>query len=138
MSYELRFLGIGDAGVYGKALDYDISIPDYRLNNYYHYLIEGGVVMDKRPIIESDEFVGFVFRSPILKVSLGENMLSKCFEDTRRFVEGDVLTDFDYVSTDLYLKYWRPKGVRIGFRRGNRIEWEDGKVEDIDEKVDLP
>lgn len=40
-------------------------------------------------------------------------------------------TGFDTVAMDVYVAYHRDHGARIATRRGDTLEWEDGRVEPL-------
>lgn len=133
---EYTYLGIGDAGVYAEAPNKyskhpaSITIYDTRLSAYFGDLAEGGIVVDKRPCTNRDDFVKAVVSGPMRGSWLPEK--------TREGFGGNVSCNdaneagaLDYVSTDLYLDLWRDKGARIGKRVGDEIHWEDGKHESI-------
>lgn len=130
---ELTYLGIGKAGVYGrKGPNCSVSIPDTRLSAYYGDLIDGGLVVDKRPVPD-DDLVKWVVSGPMLDLALPEKSCHPLWEEVQpcadaRLLEHAALTD---ISLDLYLDLWRSLGARIGVREGDDIVWEDGAREQI-------
>ena len=127
------YLGICDAGAHGKVGDNtSITTYDRRLDKYYWRLGEGGVVVDKRPCMEKDASacIHGIVSGPMLKMSLP--LKSK---DAWRGIEpcqdAKECGSLSYVSTDLYLSYWRVLGARLGKREGDTIVWEDGSKEQI-------
>ena len=46
------------------------------------------------------------------------------------------LQSFDYAPLSLYIAWWQQYGARLGERRGNRIVWADGLIEDIRPECD--
>lgn len=136
---EYDYLGIAMGGVYGRGPSkwskdgFSVSIPDKRLSPYYGDLIEGGIVVDKRPCIEKDEarFVNRVYLSPLLKKSLPPKTMCKLFEKEEPCEDVTQCGPIDYISMDLYLDLWRKEGAKIGKRVGNEIHWENGEVSPI-------
>lgn len=136
---EYIYLGIALAGVYAKGrtkvtensvTTFNSSIPDNRLYPYYGNLVEGGVIVDKRTCQECDVVVMAV-NGPILKDELPAGHKQSLFDPPTPCSDPTECKGFDYISMDLYLKLWRGLGAKIGERRGNLIQWENGHTEDI-------
>jgi len=106
-----------------------ITAYDNHLTPYLGELIEGGVVVDKRTV-EHSTVVDLVYKGPMLDLALPDNTCSKFTMTYPKAItpatsfEG--LRSFDYVSGNLYVDAWRKAGAKIGYRRGNVIEWESG------------
>lgn len=132
-------LGIAEAGVYGQGPNPYGSTPssittyDNRLENYFHRLMEGGTVIDKRPAfaLNYDAAVSAVYRGPMLNPKLPEQTVNRLFEGNIPASQAGKPNSIDSVSLDVYLAYWRPLGVRVGKRQGDSIVWEDGTIEPI-------
>lgn len=133
------YLGIGQAGVYANSFnpwserhEAAITIYDTRLTPYFGDVAEGGIVCDKRPAFEQNEFkaVEAVISGPMRNNTLPPQtrdswgQLIPCSDPK----EG---RGFDSISTDLYLSLWRELGAKIGYRRGNFIEFENGEKTEI-------
>lgn len=139
---EYLTLGIADAGVYATAYNKwapdrpsSITIYDRRLEAYYGDLAEGGLVLDKRPCRENDEFIKRVVCGPMH----GQHLPSKTRDSWGKHIPCESAKEasgFDLVSTDLYLSYWRELGAKIGYRKGNYIEWENGEKDEIPSEED--
>lgn len=107
------------SGCYGKP------------EEYYHYLAEGAVFVDKRAV-PSDSLISGVISGPMLSLSIGPNQV-------KTFATGiteDITPDFDPKSLDcvginVYTEFWAKLGARIGYRRGDDMHWNDGSVEPI-------
>ena len=118
-----------------------ITYHDRRLNPYLGELLEGGTVIDKRPIMENDSFAKWVWDCPLVEYDLQPGETNECPEPSPWLLaglEGTFKTlavkktvepkwsGLDGISLKDYTEYWREKGARIGIRRGDFIEWEDG------------
>lgn len=113
------------------------TIPDSRLEPYFGDLVEGGIVIDKRPCAKLPEFALMVMSSPMLKLGITEPDL--CPVPNEMFVgalEGSfktlaaiklakpTFTGLDHVGLADYLAVWRSNGARIGVKQGGNIYWE--------------
>jgi hypothetical protein len=130
---DWTYIGIADAGVYGEKPNehsprYPVSITTYNteLEAYFGELCEGGIVMDKRPCREHPEFVSTIVRGPMMAAHLPDNSKDE-FGDIQPCDDARKCSGLAYVSRNLYLDMWRKLGARIGVRKGNHIEWEDGE-----------
>lgn len=132
-------MGIAQNGVYAQGPNPYGSTPssittyDNRLENYFHRLMEGGTVIDKRPAFEANfnAAVRGVVSGPMLNPLLPDGTVNRLFSGNISAQEAGQLSGLDNVSLDLYLAYWRKLGVRIGKRQGDSIVWEDGTIEPI-------
>ena len=77
---------------------------------------------------EHDAFITFVFRAPLIDVSLQPGQARKAMSQATLIVqaESSVLTSFDYVSVDVYLELLRLQvpGVRFGIVRSGKVIWD--------------
>lgn len=133
---EYTTLGIAAAGCYATAPNpwskdsaASITIYDRRLTAYLGELVEGGIVIDKRPCVNRDDFVSMVVSGPMLQESLphdtkrGWDSTEPCTLEQAREAKG-----FDYLSLNLYIQVWAEKGARIGVRVGDKVYWNDGPL----------
>lgn len=125
---DWTYLGIGLAGCFAQAPNAwakfssaSVSIPDRRLERYFWRLVEGAPVLDKRPAFEKDE-------SAAIRGVVSGPMLEMTMPDDPSLPSGP----FDKIGFRAYADYWRKLGARIGFRRGDTIQWEDGEVSPIE------
>lgn len=129
---EYTTLGVAAAGVYASVGDNcSVSIYDTRLDPYLGNLVEGGIVVDKRPCIHHEDFVKLVVSGPMVRESLPPKTISRLFEPNRECLDPKEAGGCDYVSMDLYLQLWEGIGARVGYRRGDYIEWNDGEKQEI-------
>lgn len=135
---EYTTLGIAGGGVYATAPSQwsdtavSITIYDRRLIPYLGNLVEGGVVIDKRPCVDRDDFVAMVVSGPMLKESLPAGC-KEVFDfaiprTVVPVVQGETLRSLDYIALDVYLDIWRKVGAKIGKRVGDTIVWENGYI----------
>ncbi len=150
-SYKLITLEIGLASAHGECAPEDGSRASISgmygpLSGYYGELIDGGWVIDKsKPL---DARPGLAVMSPMVDGRLADGAVD-IFQGVDSFL-GAALSSpeafgglaqmaviapecgaFDYVSPTAFAAWWRDKGARIGQRRGNRVIWEDGAIEEI-------
>lgn len=122
------------ANKWGKQSS-SISIPDVRLEGYYHCLVDGGIVLDKRPAFAQDDAAGVrgVISGPMLNAQLPDNTIDRFLEGELTLTTDQVsdLGSFDFVSTNLYAAFWENLGARVGQRQGNTVVWRDGTIEQI-------
>lgn len=124
---------------------------DRRLRPYLGECIEGGLVVDKRPALfhqngrEKDGAGSIAWSAPLVSPTMdpdGISRLGKVKEPMLSGLEGEFrtlaaathdpeFTGMDTVGVNVYAGYWRKHGARIGWRRGDNIEWEDGVTEPI-------
>ncbi len=140
---EYTTLGIAMAGVYATChnplgdMACSVTIYDTKIEAYYGDLVEGGVVIDKRPCVDREDFVSMVVSGPMLKESLPSGHKEVFdFGYPRTLVAcsaEDKFSGFDYIALDIYLGIWRKAGAQIGKRVGNEIHWEDGTTVPIPE-----
>jgi hypothetical protein len=144
---EYTTLGIGSAGVYAtgrtvvglnSTTTSSSSIPDRRLTPYLGDMVEGGIVLDKRPCIHRDDFVHMIVSGPMMNQDLphdskkGWGPTESCDLEDARKCKG-----LDYLSLNLYIQLWVEKGARVGVRVGDKVYWNDGpnygfgKIQDI-------
>ena len=129
---EFTTLGIASAGVYATIGDnVSVNIPDNRLAPYFGDLAENGIVIDKRPCVERDDFAHMVVSGPMFKESLPEKTVLGWDRIPKPCNDWRDAKSFDYISIDVYLDMWRNVGAKIGRRVGNTIVWECGQVSDI-------
>jgi len=124
---------------------------DRRLSCYYGCLVEGGFVLDKREPLLQDH--SLAFKSPMHCASLDASGEVDYFADSpasKSWLVDAIANDpntgefgalaryakanpggFDRVPTIVYLAWWRERGARVGFRKGDTIVWDDGTVEEI-------
>lgn len=127
-------LGIAAAGVYGTAPNewskdsaVRITFYDTKLTPYFGDMAEGAVVIDKRPCIDHPDFYKMVIAGPMLRESLPAGH-KKGFDD-KEPVPCENVNDckgFDYIALDLYVRLWEDMGAKVGYRRGNKIVWNNG------------
>ena len=129
---EYTILGIGDAGCWARApslfsdTSASITIYDKRLSCYYGDVVEGGIVIDKRPCTKRDDFVHSVCICPLLKESLPNSTKQDWNNQLIPCTDARSATSMEYISLDLYLNFWESLGARIGTRVGDEIVWRDG------------
>ena len=131
---EYTTLGIAAAGVYATAPSKwsdtaaHLTIYDSRLTPYLGDLAEGGVVFDKRPCVDRDDFCSMVVSGPMLKESLPSGHYQDWDRKVVPVTSETKLGGFDYIALDVYLDIWRKAGAKIGIRKGDSIHWESGEV----------
>lgn len=125
MKNNCRLIGICDAGVYAKTKDSSITTYDTRLERYFCKLEEGGFVVDKRLVLQTNPSKVFedIFRGPILDVSKPDD-----------FAEGN--TSLSYCGLNVYIDRQRKLGAKIGVRKGNQIIWQGGFAPSLIEEFD--
>lgn len=131
---KLYSIGIAQAGVYGRGHNShgppsSITTYDTRLERYYCRLQENGYVIDKRNVSD-DLLIHNVISGPMDDPSLPLNTIHPFMSDARAYM-GEKLGSFDNVSSDIYKAFWKKLGARIGHRKGNLIEWDNGASEPI-------
>lgn len=148
---EFRVLEIALSGWYGTTADgARVSSYDKRIERKYSALVEGGVVLDKRPAFGSYPrgAMAEVMDGPMLDLDLAPKGEERCPEPSAVLLHGlqdgflalakKRATDqswrgLDAVGLDVYLSRWRVLGARIGVRHGDAIHWEDGEQAPIRE-----
>jgi len=157
MDTEYKLLGIALAGAYLEGTSHgdktSCTTYDTHLERYYGRLVEGGIVIDKRPCGLDTIYAG-VMRGPLVDVTLSPGTVKRFSEIQRAanplFLAGllqsgwgpllahgmfaepiDDYGSLDTVSLDLYIAYWGSRGARIGYRKGTEIHWTDGQIETI-------
>jgi hypothetical protein len=138
---EYTTLGVGGGGVHATAPSQwsdttaQITIYDRRLTPYFGDLVEGGVVIDKRPCVDRDDYVKMVVSGPILQESLPPGHKNVFDYGSPRTIipctTEDKFSGLDYVSLDIYLALWSKMGAKIGKRVGDEIHWENGEITSI-------
>lgn len=139
--------GIAASGVYFRAPGVSTSGYDTRVENHLHRLADGGVFLDKRPVPDAD-LVSVVMSGPVLDLNLPPATVDR-FRDRQSLAHmlpglGGSFRDFavaalrnkewsglDSISLDLYLALWLGLGAVAGTRKGDSMEWSDGRVTDI-------
>lgn len=154
IGYAQRLVVItrGLGGIHSETADgASITHYDRRLRPYYGELIEGGYVIDYREVL--DERPMLAVRAPMVSGKLPLGAVDRLDANAARgslvlraiagepenpasglatlMIAAPDCGAFDSVAPDVYAAWWRPHGARIGQRRGDRIEWEDGTTEDI-------
>ncbi len=141
---EYTYLGIAAAGVYAKTttqyninstITSSVTIYDNRLSPYYGDVVEGGIIVDKRPCINHEEFYKMVINGPMLKMDLPNQTVELfTFPATQETIaDARNCGSCDNVSLDLYIKLWKELGAKVGYRRGNVVEWDNGEKSVIPE-----
>lgn len=129
---EYTILGIGDGGCWARAksnfsdTSASITIYDKRLSCYYGDVIEGGIVIDKRPCVKRKDFVRLAFKCAILNEGLPPKSKQGWDMKIVPCVDARDAGGMDYISLDIYLNLWESFGARIGTRVGDEIVWRDG------------
>jgi|ERR1035437_6413755 hypothetical protein len=133
------YLQIALAGISGEAPnEYSklsparVTIYDKRLANYYHRLVNGGMVIDKRPAFDADNDAAFraVVSGPMINSILPLGTIDT-LSGMVKSEDPNEARALDSVSKDLYAKYWSKLGARIGVRSDDTIVWNDGEIEPI-------
>jgi hypothetical protein len=142
---EYTILGIALSGWYGRTTEgAHVSSYDKRIETQYAALVDGGVVVDKRPAFDANlkGAIKEVMDGPLLDMSLAPEAEERCpepsdillygLEDTFQRWAKKRATDkgwkgLDSVGLEVYLRRWRALGARIGVRHGDTIHWEDGE-----------
>jgi len=145
-------------GIHADGIGDDLC-PKWSLTYYtdtwqqgpFQDLEEGGFAIDKKELLAtSGEARSMVVNGPMVDITLAPGSIDKfdLHENAElmlpglgggyktlaaRAVADRSWTGLDSMSLDLYVAMWRELGARIGQRRGNDIEWEDGEIEKITE-----
>jgi hypothetical protein len=123
---EYTTLGISSASVYATiGSNCSVTIYDTSLTPYLGKLVEGGIVCDKRPCKERDDYISTIVSGPMLKESLPPNT-KEAWREQEPCEDASKCGGFDYVSSNIYYKMWAEKGAKIGIRKGRYIFWNDG------------
>lgn len=147
-TFTVLSLGLGGLSAQTGERGVSISIPDRRLVCYYGDLAEGGIVLDKRRVLEEDP--SLAFRSPILASHLPPGTIEPPGQPDRVLAQGmlgmfgeahaalitataepEGYNGLALVATDVYVQFWRRHGARVGQRAGAQVLWEDGRAEPI-------
>lgn len=135
MDEKFLSLGQGAAGPYASGPNPygpPSSITGLRgeLEDHFHNLVEGGHVVDKRPVSHA-ELVRWTVCGPMLDTRLPPQTRSRLFEPDEPCEDAKTCKGFDMISLDLYLKLWAELGARVGHRVGDTIAWTDGTISEI-------
>ena len=129
---EYTYLGIAAGGVYArmpnrysKDTSVSVTIYDTKLSPYFGDMAENGIVVDKRPCIDHEDFVSAVVCGPMLQESLPPKS-KRTWDGVVPCESAKDANSLDFISLDLYLDCWRALGACIGRRVGDTIEWESG------------
>jgi hypothetical protein len=130
-SKQYDLVGIALSGAYAKAKNVSLT-GGKDLASMYHYLKEGGYVIDKRSC-DQNQIIDGAYRGAMVDFALSDN-LQKCTWESdvpkpcANYKDAGAL---DYVSFNLYRDFWRSLGARIGKRVADSIVWENGEIEQI-------
>lgn len=97
------------------------------IDSHFGDVIEDGIVLDKRTCALADIVHGAV-AGPMHDGRLPPKSRQPVLSPVEPCDDPTACRALDYVSTDLYLAYWRERGARIGKRKGKVIVWRKGKV----------
>lgn len=114
----------------------------------FHKLMEGAHFLDKRPL-SHEALVHLVYSGPMLSLSLAPGQddrftstqratlaemtpaLSGGFEAIARAVINPEWRGLDFIALPEYCRLYMDAGARVGIRRGNFMEWNDGTRTEI-------
>lgn len=136
------------SGCGAEGATFSASIPDRRLAPYLGQVIEGGFVVDKAPIAYHTDFISWVLQAPLVKVGLEDAEREACPTPSATMVLGlggmygalartmteqpELMGDgMNWVSPEVYVRYWAGKGARVGVRQGDVVQWNDGSITPI-------
>lgn len=136
---EYTFLCVAEAGVYAEApnpwgdMPASVQIPDRRLSCYYGDVVEGGIILDKRPAFQRDAgaCIHEAISGPMRKSTLPPGSFEGWDRKVIPIQQAIKIGGFDYVSLDVHVQRWRQLGARVGKRVGMTVQWEDGEIEPI-------
>lgn len=106
-------------------------LHDNRVSPFLGNLIEGGVVIDRRPCLKKEDFIHTSLNAPLLAINFPNKSKQNTESEITTCNNVDDLNKNDYVSLDLYIEYWTKHGARIGKRVDETVVWGDGISEKI-------
>lgn len=148
---RLAVLEIGLGGCSGSyaAENARVTMYDKRISAYYGDVVEGGFVIVKTAILDARP--SLAFSSPMCQGNLPlgtrdefqgaagsivAHAIASDGENPARGLAAMMIANpkcgaFDFVAPDVYAAWWREAGAKVGVRRGDRIEWDNGDSEAI-------
>lgn len=165
--YVLISLSAWTGAVHADHVSHPPEQPDHgrTIGTLWHLpgmlacLVEGGFLIDKRPLADDPGYSRWVLNEPLCNGRLSGS-IDRLSPEARQaaaqmgpwmggefrrlaveMAASEETTDgspgpFDRVPADVLADYWRARGARIGKRIGDSIQWSDGSVELIEKRGD--
>jgi hypothetical protein len=107
------------------------SQPDKtNLKDFYPSLAEGAIVCDKSSCIKGKDYHKIMLEEPTVR-----EFIKKGFKVSAGsmipYREGSIVRKSEAIGYEDYFLIWEKKGARVGYRRKNKVVWNDGVEEDI-------